>query len=485
MVGSRFSVSRALTASVLLLSVGGVALPKGDHISKHTLAKKVKHSKPWLKEIGDIDGNGAVDYIALTPTENETAGAVRIYMMKDKESHFFSRLITNHKWGFNMPLKTGDTFGTSVAKIGDVNGDGVQDIAVGAPGDNSDGRHSGAVYILMLKKDGAVLKTVKLSASSDSNLRKQHKNKEGFGTTLTSLQDINGDKIKELSVGSTDGSKTLVLLNKKGDAISSMKFAKNVEPKHLQPRFMTNTRVRALSSEEMTDSEDEAAEKKMLTRLSVKALTPAPAAGVGCFFNATACACREFASASTCLDTVATENGQTVCLDRPCHPSYKCDCTGTDLCKREETTESNYQPVPGTPSDKGLAFCEIRPSTMMRTILVPGASVPTSSSLSGHGSGVWTSKKCSCSLKTSFTNTSTKCLDLKRKNGSQDICTVRDCKKSGDMVCDIDGKSTCTLASSTKEVYVNNGSNGITNEAKCSQVKVTTDIAKCVENCPN
>lgn len=481
---SLFSITRALSSSIILLSFGGVALAGKLSSAEFTLIQGIRVLKSGLKEVGDIDGNGVVDLVSLTPTENGSAGSIRVYMMKNKDTHLFNRHITTGKWGFNLPLMKGDTFGTSIAKIGDVNGDGVQDIAVGAPGDKA-----GAVYILMLTKSGSILKSVKISASSDASLRKQLKKNEGFGTVLNAIQDINGDGVKELSVESTDGSKTLIMLSAKGESISSMKFATGVDPKNLQHRLLAGKiRVMPLRIDGMGYDDENALhdEKVQLSHISARAAQAESDNGVGCFFNSTACACREFASASTCLDTVATEDGQTVCLDRPCHPSYKCDCTGTKLCSRKETTESSYQAVPGTTSTKGLSFCDIRPTTMMRTFVVPGAEVPTAASLSGKGkgSGVWTSTRCSCSKKEKFTKSSTKCMDLARKDGNQDICTVRDCRTAHDMVCDVDGKSTCDRKSTTKDIYVNQGNNSVVREVNCSLVSVTLDAIACTENCP-
>jgi len=47
-------------------------------------------------------------------------------------------------------LDNDDTFGFSVANLGDLNGDGVNDIAVGAQADNDGGSNAGAVWILFL-----------------------------------------------------------------------------------------------------------------------------------------------------------------------------------------------------------------------------------------------------------------------------------------------------------------------------------------------
>ena len=49
-----------------------------------------------------------------------------------------------------------DYFGSSMAFIGDLNGDGVVDLAVGAPYDDDGGSNRGAVYVLFMNTDGTV-----------------------------------------------------------------------------------------------------------------------------------------------------------------------------------------------------------------------------------------------------------------------------------------------------------------------------------------
>ena len=50
----------------------------------------------------------------------------------------------------------GDTFGNEIGLIGDFDGDGINDIIIGASGDDDGGKDRGAVYILFLNKDGTV-----------------------------------------------------------------------------------------------------------------------------------------------------------------------------------------------------------------------------------------------------------------------------------------------------------------------------------------
>ena len=57
--------------------------------------------------------------------------------------------------GGGPPLSAGDRFGFSVSSLGDLDGDGVADLAVGAA-DDTGGENCGAVYVLFMNMDGTV-----------------------------------------------------------------------------------------------------------------------------------------------------------------------------------------------------------------------------------------------------------------------------------------------------------------------------------------
>jgi hypothetical protein len=93
-----------------------------------------------LDLVGDIDGDGIGDFLAGTsgdPSNPKAKGFVK--RMSGVDGSEFSKV---------TGLRTGDRFGTSVAGIGDVDLDGVADYAVGAPGVDVQGLASGAVYAI-------------------------------------------------------------------------------------------------------------------------------------------------------------------------------------------------------------------------------------------------------------------------------------------------------------------------------------------------
>ena len=62
--------------------------------------------------------------------------------------------ISNVQGGFAGELSDGDFFGHSVADLGDIDGDGIGDLAVSAHLDDDGGENRGAVWILFMNKEG-------------------------------------------------------------------------------------------------------------------------------------------------------------------------------------------------------------------------------------------------------------------------------------------------------------------------------------------
>ena len=114
-----------------------------------------------------------------------------------------------------ITLDNTDHFGDSVANIGDLNGDGIDDLAVGAPNDDtkSNGQgfaehgdnnwDAGAVYILFLNRDGSLAReTVVIDASTrDPDYGPALAKGDAFGMGVANIGDLDGNGYDDLAVG--------------------------------------------------------------------------------------------------------------------------------------------------------------------------------------------------------------------------------------------------------------------------------------------
>jgi len=99
--------------------------------------------------------------------------------------------------GFAGQLEHEDWFGTELEPLGDLDGDGVPDLAVGAPGDDDGGPERGAIWILFLKPDRTVARSAKISQTSGGFVGTLA-DRSAFGSALARVDDLDGDGVPEL-----------------------------------------------------------------------------------------------------------------------------------------------------------------------------------------------------------------------------------------------------------------------------------------------
>lgn len=93
-------------------------------------------------------------------------------------------------------------FGDSVANIGDLDLDGVNDLAVGSKRDHGGGPDRGAVYIFFMNTDGSVKSTAKIDDTTPNG--PTLRNVDRFGDSIANMGDLNGDGINDLAVGAVN-----------------------------------------------------------------------------------------------------------------------------------------------------------------------------------------------------------------------------------------------------------------------------------------
>lgn len=107
--------------------------------------------------------------------------------------------IEENSGGFFANLDPGDRFSRDHDVIGDVNGDGVLDLVVGARSDDDGGTDAGAVYILFMNHNGTVQSNQKISML-EGNFTEILNAGNFFGYGVAGIGDYDGDFIPDIAV---------------------------------------------------------------------------------------------------------------------------------------------------------------------------------------------------------------------------------------------------------------------------------------------
>ncbi len=157
-----------------------------------------------IDDIGDLDGNGVHDLAVGAYTDDDgfgNAGAVWILFMDNQDQVISQTKISATSGGFTGDLDPDDRFGGAVAYLGDMNNDGLPELAVGADYDGDGGFWHGAVWILSLNPDGTVNQHVKIS-DTQGGFTGIINGDAIFGTDIANIGDLNNDGVEDLAVGS-------------------------------------------------------------------------------------------------------------------------------------------------------------------------------------------------------------------------------------------------------------------------------------------
>lgn len=167
-----------------------------------TLKTNVRFGR-GIASLGDLDLDGVPDIAVSQHTDNDGGlgrGACWIVFQDATGAVRAQQKISDTAGGFLGVLRNGDSFGFSVAGIGDLDGDGVPDIIAGAPDDNDGGLDRGAVWVLFLNQDGTVRAFQKISQTKGGFVGSLV-NGDHFGQSVASLGDLDGDGLPEIAVG--------------------------------------------------------------------------------------------------------------------------------------------------------------------------------------------------------------------------------------------------------------------------------------------
>jgi len=210
-VGAPLNDKGAKDAGAVYIFYGG---PKGPSPTPSHIIRGINEGDQFGYEVacaGDLNKDGVADLVVGAPLEDlnipgdlsgPDTGAVYIFFgskegIRAASAKEASRAIRG--------IAAGDWFGNAIARVGDVNKDGVDDLLVGAyrnaPGPPDRYRNAGAAYIFYgVPKEG-----VKQDRATKADaVLKGAARWDNFGTSVAGAGDVNGDRIPDIVVGADE-----------------------------------------------------------------------------------------------------------------------------------------------------------------------------------------------------------------------------------------------------------------------------------------
>ncbi len=214
------------SSSLALASLNGTTGFRLDGVSSSD------NSGESVSSAGDVNGDGFDDLIVGAPAGDDNgSNAGESYVVFGKSSGFSSAIdlsSLNGTTGFRLNgVSSSDDSGESVSSAGDVNGDGFDDLIVGAPDGDDNGSDAGESYVVFGKSSGfsSAIDLSSLDGTTGFKLNGIDSD-DHAGSSVSSAGDVNGDGFEDVIIGAGNSSystnESFVVFGKSGGFSSAI-----------------------------------------------------------------------------------------------------------------------------------------------------------------------------------------------------------------------------------------------------------------------